>query len=182
MATPQINSAAKNGCIISLVLVVLLIIDWQLKISLYGNSAMGFLQFVTLTTLLYIFTRRMAISKGDAGMTYGNSLGYIVSMMLFAGVIIGIFQYVMQNYIAVEYYKEIMDYAMLKAGGNTGSPAFEEGMALAQRLQSSIVFVVLWTMFVMMLYGVVIGLVASAFLMRKPNIFADTNRSNGSEV
>jgi len=174
MATSQMNSAAKNGGIISLVLMALAVMDWQLKISLYGSSAMNFLQFVVLATLLCIFTRRKAISKGDEGMTYSSALGYIVSMMLFAGIIISIFQYIMQNYIAVDYYREIMDYAILKAGIDINSPAVERSMALTQKLQSNIVLVVLSTMFVMMLYGTVIGLIAAAFLKRKPNIFADT--------
>jgi hypothetical protein len=179
MATnPHANSAAKNGGIIGIVLMALLIIDWQLKISLHGNTAMSFLQIAILVALLCIFTRRKADSMGDAGMSYGKCLGYIVSMMFFAGIIIGVFQYIMQNYIAIDYYREIMDNAMLQSGIDMNSPAFERGMAMTQKLQRSPVFVTLVTMLTMMFYGGVIGLIASAFLKRNPNIFADTHESN----
>ena len=80
------NEASRCGAIVGLVNVA-----FELgKMSVPSIAfVLGLANFVVTIYLLWRFASRRAKSFGNEGFTYGQSLGFIVAMGIFAGIITG---------------------------------------------------------------------------------------------
>lgn len=100
------NDASRCGAIIGLVNV-----GFELVKSLV--PAMGFIfglaSFVVTIYLLWHFTARRAKGYGNEGFTYGQSLGFIVAMGIFVGIVTGAYQILASNFLFVDKYEEMYD-------------------------------------------------------------------------
>ena len=94
--------------------------------SLLGMSvpSIGFItniaNFVVTIYLLFYFTRRRSmLCTAEEGFTYSQSLGFIVAMGIFAGIIAGAYQIVASNFLFSEVFEESLTstIAMLKQSG-----------------------------------------------------------------
>ena len=65
----------------------------------FGVKAVNFLSVFVNITLLFGLTRRFSAKYTlEEGFSFGRGLGFVVAMMIFAGVISGIYNSVMANY------------------------------------------------------------------------------------
>ncbi len=98
------NEASRCGAIVGLVNVA-----FELVKSVV--PALGFItglaSFVVTIYLLWHFTARRAKGFGNEGFTYGQSLGFIVAMGIFAGIVTGAYQIVASNFLLVNKYEEM---------------------------------------------------------------------------
>ena len=98
------NEASRCGAIVGLVNVA-----FELgKMSVPSIAfVLGLANFVVTIYLLWRFASRRAKSFGNEGFTYGQSLGFIVAMGIFAGIITGAYQILASNFLFVDKYEEV---------------------------------------------------------------------------
>lgn len=161
--------SAKAGCVLGLVLTVLLVISWGLSLDIEAAWFKNILGFFAIVATIYIYGKRRSVLYGDAGFTYGQSISFIITIMLFAGFLYGITCFLMQNHIAPDYYKEAKDIALMEAGIDLDSEVAEFSM----RLMKSLPFFIFLSILNMVIYGLFVGLLVSIFIKRPAKIFSD---------
>ena len=64
--------------------------------------------FFSFAGFLYFYARRMAAYAGGDGFSYGRSLLFVLKMSLFAGVLAGVGQFVLVNWIDPEGFRDLL--------------------------------------------------------------------------
>ena len=103
--------------------------------------------FFSFAGFLYFYARRMAAYAGGDGFSYGRSLLFVLKMSLFAGVLAGVGQFVLVNWIDPEGFREQFD------------------------LMRNPLFAVFSGIFSMLIYGGLLGLLISIFVRRPADPF-----------
>lgn len=183
------NDAAKFGAILGALLAVSTVVETMLTISgstsLYMLLILEWIAVVVLHYyLLHRFTRsRSMLFSADEGFTFGQGYSYVLAISGFAGVIVGIVQY-LHIYVILgyaNYLNKVTDAltGVLAQGG--GIPASME-TAFAQVLtqlrdtpEPSILNTVGGGIFSGLLFGAVFGLIIAGVLSRAPKPFGPQN-------
>ncbi len=159
------REAATGGLNLGLTLIAIMVISYYLG---HKNASLswvsGLLNFVALVFFSFYYARRVSCYYLATGFSYPQSLAFILKMMLFTGVLAGIGQFVLLNYLDPDYYTQMIE-TMLRE-----SKVKEEDISLAMEagaMRNPIVMV-LSGVIGMMLYGGMIGLVVSVFVKRPP--------------
>lgn len=174
------RDAARYGGIIG---VAMIMVGSLGSLMSSGSLVNTVLQIGVVAGLLYWTLKKRADKYGNEGFSYGQCMGYIMAMMLFAGIIFGAYSYGMANAVSPETFEETMEEAMEQAMDK--NPMIDEdtaemGMAMAKAMARNPIFHIFSGVFMMILYGALVGLVVAAFTKRNPDIFADTNdRTDG---
>ena len=91
--------------------------------------------FFSFAGFLYFYARRMAAYAGGDGFSYGRSLLFVLKMSLFAGVLAGVGQFVLVNWIDPEGFREQFDLMVANmAGGGMGEKEAEMAGSLGLKL------------------------------------------------
>lgn len=96
------SDASQGGAIIGLVSILLS------TLGILFTKLSGLFSLVSVVVIIYLlfhFTRRRASLYTTEGFTYGQSLGFIVAMSIFTGIIMGAFQIVASNWLFTDYYE-----------------------------------------------------------------------------
>ena len=137
-----------------------------------GLSAFGL--WCTIT-LLYRFTKRRSMLYGaDEGYSYGNGLKFILSLSLFSGVVLGAYEIFARNILFVKLYREAINLQLLALKQSpmlTQQLPLAEVKEMAEMIMFSPIWVVLSTIFGLMLSYLFYGLFIAAFTRREANIF-----------
>lgn len=165
--------AANGGMAIGLALVVVLVVAYLGRLDVAISWVSGLANFLVLAAGIVFFAKRAAKIKAAEGFSFGQSMSFIIKMMLFAGFIAGLGQFVMQNYVDPEYYKEIVELALVNAG--LSDAQIEEGMKGMDLLKSPIMMIFSGAIN-MIIYGGLIGVLVSIFVKTPVNIFADSEK------
>lgn len=168
------KDAAKAGLVLGGVVVLLMIVDWQLRLSIDYSWATSMFNFAAIAVCVYVYGKKRAIVHGDSGFSYGESMSYILAITLFSGFISGVGSYLMKNHIAPEYYNDILNAAVLRSGIDIDNSEIEKAMGLANKLTRSALFMIFSGLLNMVIYGCFVGLIASIFIKKQPNPFANT--------
>lgn len=99
------NEASYGGAILGLVSISLSFIGMYIPASV--GVVVSLVSFVATLYLLFYFTKRRADQFVKEGFTYAQSLGFIVAMGIFAGIIIGAYQIVASNFLFTEKFEEV---------------------------------------------------------------------------
>lgn len=169
------KDAAKAGGVLGLAIFGFYALSMLLKLEISAAWTKSTFEFMAIAITIYYYGKRRAELYGNDGFTYAQSLSYILAMMLFAGVIVGFGQFILQT-AAPEYYQEVMDIAMAKQGVNIDSQALEQSMDLVMKMMKNPIVMVLSGIFGMLIYGLFIGILASIFIKRPANIFTNDNQ------
>ena len=110
--------------------------------------------FFSFAGFLYFYARRMAAYAGGDGFSYGRSLLFVLKMSLFAGVLAGVGQFVLM--------------VANMAGGGMGEKEAEMAGSLGLKLMRNPLFAVFSGIFSMLIYGGLLGLLISIFVVRRP--------------
>lgn len=113
------NEASRGGAVIGLVNIAIA----ALSMFLPKMSTMLSLVNIALTIyLLYAYTHRRAVAAGAGGYTYGQSLGFMLAMGIFAGIITGAYQIVAANWLFTEQFEATYEQslALLAQMGGSG--------------------------------------------------------------
>ena len=128
--------------------------------------------FFSFAGFLYFYARRMAAYAGGDGFSYGRSLLFVLKMSLFAGVLAGVGQFVLVNWIDPEGFREQFDLMFANmAGGCMGEKEAEMAGSLGLKLMRNPLFAVFSGIFSMLIYGGLLGLLISIFVRRPADPF-----------
>ncbi len=161
--------AATAGGIIGLVLVVIEFINVQTTAS-WMVTFTFLLTILSLGYLIYFYSRKRSLKYGAEGYSYGQSMGYIFAMMLFAGFVLGLGELLLSKVIAPDYYAEERK-AILE-----NNPMYDPNTEMGKQMERMVMGTGFWifsSIFSLLFYGGIIGLFASAMVKRKTDIFAE---------
>ncbi|MFI3331184.1 MAG: DUF4199 domain-containing protein [Rikenellaceae bacterium] len=165
------NSAARDGLFFGLALVVLVFLGVAFRLDLDHGAVSSMLSFLVIAMSVSMFSKKRSLSRGKLGYSYGQSMGYILAIAAFAGFIFGVGQFFVWNYVAPEYYQEILDKTIeiarvsLEADINA-----EMALDIYQKMVQNPVVIVISSIFTVMCYSCFIGLLVSVFVKRFPQL------------
>ena len=143
----------------------------RMHVSLSWMSSL--LNFLLLAGFILFYGRRMSLFCEPQEYSFGQSFGFSRKMMMFAGVIAGLGQFILQTYIDPQYYRDLIEEALLNSGFNQQ----EVDLALTAIIdQRSPFMMIISGAMSMILYGGLIGLAVAAFL-RRPALPPSDNTS-----
>ncbi|MCC8035783.1 MAG: DUF4199 domain-containing protein [Rikenellaceae bacterium] len=163
--------ALKGGIGIGLIWVICSLVALQIAPGL-GRSLVSLLAFLFLGYFLFYFTRQRSSNYGSLGFSYGQGIGFIFAMMLFAGIIVFAGEFLAVNFVAPDHYEELGLAAL--ENNSKYDPDSPEGEMMELIVGSPIFWGMVAAMRVVFLGGL-IGLFTSSFVKRQPDIFADEN-------
>lgn len=153
----------------------------------FGKSLSGVatlcnaLCFFSIAGFLYFYSRRVAALSGSAGFSFGQCFLFTLRMSLFAGVLAGVGQFVLVNWLDPQGFQDQMDLTVATLAENGMSEREVEAAGkLTMSMMKNPIVVVLGGVFGMVLYGGLIGLVVSFFAKRPADPFAEENRDGRS--
>ncbi len=168
-------SAAKDGMIYGLVLVVCLIICWTLRLDIEHPSTTGLINFLSIGACVYYFANRRASQFTKTGFGFAQSMGYILAMALFAGFIYGAGSFLMWNYVAVDYYQEIMNLSIANIDPEQFGEQLTEGaVELTRSLTKKPSIMIFAGIFNILTYSCFVGILVSVFVKKLPQQPLDT--------
>lgn len=163
------REASRGGAIVGLVGVVFSI----LAMVLPKMNGLWSIANVALTIyLLFWFTRCRAMQFQQEGYSYGQSLGFIVAMSLFAGIIAGAYQIVASNWLFPEQFEQMFE-QMLAAFAQAGISG-EQAESIASMYRSMIFSpmpALFWSIFGSVIGNGFYGLFVAIATKREPALF-----------
>ena len=163
------NEASRGGAIIGLVCVAFALIGMLIpKVAFVFNLA----SFVAIIYLLFHFTRSRAALYSQEGFTYSQSLGFIVAMAIFTGIVVGAYQIVAVNWLFTEQFEKTFD-EMLMAISQVGVSGAEldEMMEMYRSMIFSPLPSLLTNIFSGVLTAGFYGLFIAIGVKREPDLF-----------
>jgi hypothetical protein len=171
------QSASNWGMICGAALFVIGLISWGLKLEAGKmNWAVELMHFAVICPLILYTGFRNARLSGPQGYSYGRAAGYVFAMMMFAGIVWGVGQFLMVNFIARDYYDAIMS-ANLEAqlAQLAGSPQYDQMLPIFEkisRLSTNPIFLILNCTLTLVFKGGFLGLILAAFVKKNPDMFS----------
>lgn len=168
------TEAMKGGTIIGLTTVAFAILQYAVQLQW-----INFVQLVVFGLLLLGFTRRIAkMADVREGFPYGRCMGFVIAMMLFVGVINGVYLSVMFNFVTPETVVEVVDSVMVGFQDVIPSDNFDSMYDSFYSIYRSPITLVIASIIAYVIQGGVFGLFTSVFAQRKPNIFAEQKKDD----
>lgn len=168
------NEALKGGVIIGLVWVVFNIISMLVTGRALG-IIINILEFLGISTLIYIFTKKVSkMADEQDGFPYPRCVAFVVSMMLFAGTIMGMYVTIKFNFINNETITESINAAIARVQNmnmyaDINMDAYSRMMRAAFTSPFIHIPIQIISCIVM---GIIPGLITSAFAKKDPDVFA----------
>ena len=178
------NSAARQGAVLGAVLAASSVLENLIMISgrigLYMLLTVEMIAVVVLHYyLLHRYTRqRAALYTAGEGFTFGQGYGYLLAVSGFAGVIVGIVQYIYLHLIVgyanyVDHVVASVTETLAASGGMSASMEPLLNQMIAQ-MQSAPVLATVWSgIFSSLLFGAFFGLIIAGVQARAPRPFDD---------
>ena len=171
--------ALKGGTLIGLVTVAFSIVLQFAGERVTLASILNVASVVVTILLAFGLTRKFATTpSAEEGFSFGRAVGFVVAMMLFAGVISGVYSAVMANFFIREEVLASVD--MVMADMQDLLPA-EEFESTYQLMRASVVNPLLLTVSSVLsnaFFGLLMGLCLSLLTRRQPDIFAPEQNNN----
>ena len=180
------QSASNWGLICGAGLFAISILAWLLKLD---NGSMSwvaeFMRFVLIFAIIFYTGRRNAAIAGAEGYSYGRAVGFVFAMMMFAGIVAGVGQFLMSNFIARDYY-DVLNAAQSEAilRMYQGTPMESQMVSMGDqmvRMLSNPFLLIFGSVLNFVGKGGFLGLILCAFVTKKPDIFADNTSTPANE-
>lgn len=181
------NNAARQGAILGAVLAVSSVLENMMMLSgrltLYALLTVETIAVIVLHYyLLHRYTRqRAALYTAEEGFTFGQGYGYLLAVSGFAGVIVGIVQYIYLHLIVgyanyVDHVVASVTETLAASGGMSASmePLLNQMIAQMQSAPEPTVLATVWSgIFSSLLFGAFFGLIIAGVQARAPRPFDD---------
>lgn len=181
------NNAARQGAILGAVLAVSSVLENMMMLSgrltLYALLTVETIAVIVLHYyLLHRYTRqRAALYTAEEGFTFGQGYGYLLAVSGFAGVIVGIVQYIYLHLIVgyanyVDHVVASVTETLAASGGMSASmePLMSQTLAQLQSAPEPTVLATVWSgIFSSLLFGAFFGLIIAGVQARAPRPFDD---------
>jgi len=179
------NNAARQGAILGAVLAVSSVLENMMMLSgrltLYALLTVETIAVIVLHYyLLHRYTRqRAALYTAEEGFTFGQGYGYLLAVSGFAGVIVGIVQYLYLHVIVgyanyVDHVVASVTETLAASGGMSASmePLMSQTLAQLQSAPEPSVLSTVWSgIFSSLLFGAFFGLIIAGVQVRAPRPF-----------
>lgn len=140
-------------------------------ISPSGETAqiLSYIDIVIMIGGLYWFGKMRSDKSIGKSYSFGQAYVFCLSLMLFASIISSLGGFILNNYIAPEYYDSVMESARLTSieTANQTGPEMKEVIATMEMLMADPLVLTIYGMFGGILAGGFLGLFISPFLVRK---------------
>lgn len=150
-------------------------------LAMSGSSVGALFTLVELAAVVYCIYRfskeRSLLYDSAAGYSYGQNMGFVVAMMLLAGFIYGVGYYFLVNHVAPGF-GETMAEASAQAAVVMYGDQGEAMLGMLDTMMANPFFWIFYGVTAMIIYGGLIGLFVSAFVKRRPDIFANNTPRN----
>jgi len=160
-----------NGIILGLAGVVFSLVLWFMDQSL--NRSLGYIWLLVLIVVLYFMIKSYRDNYLKGFITYGQSLGAGVVIMLYYAIISAIFAFILYKFIDPNLTEKMLamsEEAMVERG--MPEAAMEQGLKVQQKMMTPVVLAissVVSTMF----FGTIMSLLISIFTRREGNPLID---------
>lgn len=148
----------------------------------FGVKAVNFLSVFVNIALLFGLTRRFAAKHTpEEGFSLGRAVGFVVAMMLFAGVISGVYSSVMANYFIKEEVLHSVDEVMAQLQDVYPAEQFDSLYTTMQNAVINPLYLTISSVISNCFTGALVGLFVGFLTRRRPDIFATPmNDDNGA--
>ena len=179
------NNAARQGAILGAVLAVSSVLENMMMLSgrlaRYALLTVEAIAVIVLHYyLLHRYTRqRAALFTSEEGFTFGQGYGYLLIVSGFAGVIVGVVQYLYLHVTGgygnhVDRVVETMTEMLAASGGMTAAmePLMAQTLGQLQSAPEPTVLATVWSgIFSSLLFGALFGLIIAGVQARAPRPF-----------
>lgn len=159
------REAATGGLWLGIVLCGITVLGYLTRANASLSWLTGALNFLLIVGFILRYGRRMSSYYGPTGFSFIQSVAFTLKMMMFAGIIAGLGQFIMQTYVDPAYYRDIMGETLSESGFNQQEIDLTLTLTIDRR---SPILMIFSGVFSMLLYGGLIGVVMASFLRRPP--------------
>lgn len=174
------SEASRGGAIIGLVCVAFALLGMLIpSIAFLFNLA----SFVAIIYLLFRFARARAALYAQEGFTFMQSLGFIVAMSLFTGIVMGAYQIVASNFLFTEQVEEILSNVISTYSqmGVFDNATMDKMSSMMRNYLFSPIYVLMSNILSYLFYFAFIGLFVSLGTKREPDMFELEDELEGDE-
>ena len=168
--------ALKAGTIVGLVSVAFSIAVQAISGPMPESSWIQVLNFVSVLVsllLVYGFTRRFAAMHSvEEGFSYGQGVKFVLALMLFVGVLSGIYSAVMANFFIKEELLASVDTIMAQMQDAIPADQFEATYDTMRGAVINPMILTISNVLSNLFTGLLFGVVVAAITRRQPDIFA----------
>lgn len=173
------QSASNWGMVCGVGLFVISLMSWALKFTTGGFNWPELLRFGLIFGLILYTGRRNAAVAGAEGYSYGRAVGFVFAMMMFAGIVAGVGEFLMSNFIARDYYDGInaaqIETALRVYQGTPMESRIASMSGQMARMLSNPFVLIFSAIINCVIKGGFLGLILGAFVKRNPHVFAADN-------
>jgi hypothetical protein len=162
------KSAMSSGGLLGIALIIFMLIIYLLDIP--STSSINWLSWIIFVGLL-IYGQKAFRTENGGFISYGNLLKFGVMMGIFAGFLIGVWQYVLYTMIDTGLWERQMlelEETYLEMG--LSEEMIEQSMKMNQKFSSPL-FISLGSAFTYALMSLIISLITAAFLKKENESF-----------
>ena len=136
-------------------------------------SLVGILSFVTLVILIYALCRKVASYADPAqGFSYGKGMSFVFAMMLFTGVITGLYSAIVNNFFMTDVIYDQVNEAMVVYESMLPAEQVDTFYDTWVKLNMNPFTLILSNTFANLLAGGFVGIFVCSLTIRRPDIFA----------
>ena len=167
----------KGGSIIGLAIAAFQL----LRQSFEAGSWLSVVSLAVFVFLVYTFTRRMAsYADPQEGFPYGRCMSFVLAMMIFTGIIVGLAVCVINNFMIKDQVTEMVDIQMAAVQDLLPQQQFDSLYDATYSAMFNPLVLIIVSIISYCIQGGIIGLFTSAMTQVKPNPFADSDTNSDS--
>jgi hypothetical protein len=163
------QSALNWGFLTGAGLFIMNLIGWAFKLETTNSWLYELLLFVVICPAIIYTGKQNAAHSGPAGYSYGQAIGFVFAMMMFAGVVYGVGRFLIINFMGVEYYSTLNELAAEQVVSIYRGMI---GQEMVLRMLRNPFYLIFESVIGMVSRGGFLGLVLCAFVYTKPDLFA----------
>ncbi len=133
------------------------------------KTIMAVMTLMVFVALLYGFTRRFSMTHGgEQGFSYGNGMAFILAMMIFTGVVVGVCTALSNKFMFQDYVIGVIDEAMVQVQDVVADDVFDQTYEMTRKMLFNPIAQVFSNIFSYIIYGGFVGLIVCSFTKRDP--------------
>lgn len=139
-------------------------------------SIVGIISFVALVLLVYAFCRKAASYANPAqGFSYGKGMSFVFAMMLFTGVITGLYSAIVNNFFMTDQIYDQINEMMVVYESMLPAEQVDTFYDSMVASMMNPITLILSNTFANLLVGGFVGIFVCSLTIRRPDIFADAS-------
>lgn len=170
------NEAVRGGTLMGLVLVGILLLKYAVGLadSLFWQKIVSITYVVVFIAMQYVLTRRIAMMSDPAqGFSWGRCMGFVFAMMLFVGILTGIYHTILYNFMAPGMIEGMMNEVVSKMEAMGMGSMFDDAYSGQMvRMMKNPFYLIFTQIITVCAQGGFAGLFTSIAAKRNPDIFA----------